>query len=83
MDTFPCRPAEPEGTDYEERASDTREWQATHFFVLRPRALQTLCASENGVPGEVHDRRDEGADADGQEGETSFAAVEAVDAGED
>lgn len=44
--------------------------------------LGALGAEEDGVPGEVHDCGDDCADTNGEEGEACFAAIEAVDAGE-
>lgn len=83
MHVFPRRPAEPEAGYHEKRTRDAGEWQAAHFFVGGPGALEPVGAQQDGVPGEVHAGGDEGAETDGQEGEAVFAAVEGVDGGED
>lgn len=82
MHAFLRSPAQPKRTYHEERASDTCEGQAAHFLVLRPRTLGALGAEQDRVPGQVHDCGDDCADADGEEGEACFSAVEVVDAGE-
>lgn len=50
---------------------------------MGPGALAVVGTCEDAVPGEVHGGGDDGADADGDEGEAGFAAVEGVDVGED
>jgi hypothetical protein len=83
VDILPRSPSQPERRYDEERPRYTSQWQATHFLVRGPWALEALGARENRVPGEVHCSGYDGAHADGEEGETGFAAIEVVDACED
>ena len=83
MDTLSTRPAQPERADNEERAGNTSKGEPPHLFVARPRAIEALGAGQIPIPRQVDASGDEGADADGEEGEACFAGVEVVDAGED
>lgn len=78
-----CRPGEPEGGEDEERACDAGEREPQHLLVAGPGFVKLLGAGEVPVPGQVEAGGEQGADADGEEGEALFAGGEVVDAGED
>lgn len=76
-------PAEPEARGDEERPRDAGEREAHHFLVAAPRRAGLLRARQVPVPGQVDGGGDEGADADGEEGQALLARREVVDVGED
>ena len=83
MDIFTGGPAEPEAREHEEGPCDAGEREAHHFLIAGPGLVESLCPRKVPVPAEVEAGGDEGADADGEEGEALFAGGEVVDAGED
>ena len=83
MDRGARRPAEPEGGENEEGAGEAGEGEAAHFFAAGPGFVGGLRAPQDEVPEEVEGGGEDGADADGEEGEAFLAGVEVVDVGED
>jgi hypothetical protein len=83
MNVFSRGPAKPETRNDEEWSSYACQRQAHHFFVARPGLVGALGAGQIPVPCQVEAGGNQGADADGEEGEALFTGGEAVDAGED